>query len=213
MKYVDKFLSFTLFVVIACAFCYQAKQLVFFFEKTTRYYSYQELPQNLKSATDEFFLTAKDHNIDASLIYRITYVVVQDPSVDFGGYYLKGFNVLFIQVAGVPEFVQKKLLWHELGHGVLNYDHDLRPNSSHLMTPAVNFTSIPWEVQKQQFFNESISTPQYKLMWNVLSGGLWHEAKLREILSSKTKTMGLVFFIIVLGGFYFYGNRGVKPRD
>ena len=138
--------------LILASIIFVGKNLKFIFEAKTQYLVFDQLPIEIKNDISEFEQAAKIYNVDVLKLKDIHYVLIYSSNLNFGGY--SGLNSIFINMNS-DRLSLKKIIWHELGHQVLNYGHDLRDSTSHLMNSGRStFIDCSWEEQKRLFFQE-----------------------------------------------------------
>lgn len=152
---VTKVASFTLYLALGFVLYFNGKQIRFFFDKNTSYYSnYKSLPSPWKEYIQEYKDSADFYKTDITKLETLNFVILKDSQLSFSGYYDVITNTIFLnQYPAQFDVANKKSLWHELGHGVLNYGHDLNENSIHIMKPVITLTRENlWEEEKRIYF-------------------------------------------------------------
>lgn len=161
-KILNNFLSF-ISITIALSSCgYMGYSIAPMFPSLTSkeklYYSYQELPTNLKWIIYEFELSAHKHQKDVSKVREIRYALIKNKNWNLGGYYDFITNTVFLNYTNPNNYYGiREVLWHEFGHGIMHYTHDPKDATTHIMNSGYS-KSIPlaWEQRKEEFFNNPI---------------------------------------------------------
>jgi hypothetical protein len=116
-------------------------------------YSYENLPEKYKIILNEYEAEAKIYNKDVSIVKDLKYIIFNEPHLQWAGFGLRTTKTIFINEDRQNFSSLKFLMWHELGHVVLNYGHDSKRISSHIMGNE-EIVYIPWEQRKKQYFSE-----------------------------------------------------------
>lgn len=189
-------------LVLLIFVCYQGSQLEFLFNGKTRLVNYSELPLDVKNPVDEFIVESQKYGINGAAAKDWHYVILDSNRVDFGGYTEKLSRTLFINVNSHNPRLITKLVWHELGHAILGYGHDFRPNETHIMTPSLSFDSVPWEAQKRRFFLEPVKSDYFGQLKFMVTADAWYFGKLKKM--AHQGNFGLVLFSILFIGFVLF---------
>jgi len=187
-----KIFSYSLYLILGFVLYFNGKQIRFFFDKNTSYYSnYQTLPSPFKEYIQEYKDTAHFYNVDISKLEKLNFVILKDSQLSFSGYYDIITNTIFLnQYPDQFEIANKKSLWHELGHGVLNYGHDLDENSIHIMKPIITFRrSSLWEEEKRIYFLKKSERNYIKnIAYNMFKMN-WYFNEAKKIAYSRYKSI------------------------
>lgn len=150
MDYLWRFIFYTPLIFLIC---FHGKELSFIFNKDTSSYSYEELPSEIKDYLTEYEESALKHGKDVSKQIRsIRYVLLNSNKVRFGGYAMPVADIIFINTV-YPSSV-KTLLWHELGHKIFNYGHNLGEDDNPIMLSGPHYTD--WEQAKDLYFQNPV---------------------------------------------------------
>lgn len=194
----DKGSSLILLLILFSFFFFSYKNIKPVFEPESRFLSYNELPLNIKKIIYEFEIECYKRKIDISQVRKIKYVLVNSPKTDWGGY--NGHFAVFLNLYNSNDYRLRHLVWHELGHRILSYGHDVRPETSHIMNSGrSNYIYSNWEDQKKQFFNEPIkkySVDQFK-----------HAFSSNNYLYFYMKDKFLLFSFMIQEKFKIYQNK------
>ncbi len=121
-------------------------------------YKYSNLPKNLKEIVLDFEKEATKRNVDISKLAntKIVYLEWDTPIAPYAGLCNTETNTIYLPAKEVSQ----KLLFHELGHCVLGYDHLEEDSLSDEIMYYKSNDSL--KISKETLDNFFFNSPQYK---------------------------------------------------